>query len=341
MRSRDDTFRQVQDLTRIIRSRVRGGVMSVDNLTAAGRIRALVRGAARATGFFHRPSTCPTCPLRWADARIMHISTAPTTALREEEQKKQEVQMKFRCDRDDLSEALQTVQRGVSSRPGIPALTGVLLEAAEDGTLTLTTTDLEVSARLTIGVQVQEAGTAGAGAAAGGHGEVPVGGARGLRDGPVAGAHPLRRVRRCAAAPPADDFPGVQEPSGTVISVDPAAFSEAVGQVARGVARRGAARPDRGSSRSAGRAWSWSRRTRTGWRCAISSRRRTARRRRSCRSALTEAGRAATDREGGGRGVRQRLADRVPGGHPHADVAPDRGRVPELPTAPAGGARAG
>ena len=56
--------------------------------------------------------------------------------------------MKFRCDRDALSEALQTVQRGVSSRPGIPALTGVLIEAADDGRLTLTTTDLEVSARL-------------------------------------------------------------------------------------------------------------------------------------------------------------------------------------------------
>ena len=56
--------------------------------------------------------------------------------------------MKFRCDRDALSEALQTVQRGVSSRPGIPALTGVLLEATDDGRLTLTTTDLEVSARL-------------------------------------------------------------------------------------------------------------------------------------------------------------------------------------------------
>jgi len=41
--------------------------------------------------------------------------------------------VKFRCDRDDLSEALQTVQRGVSSRPGIPALTGVLIEAAADG----------------------------------------------------------------------------------------------------------------------------------------------------------------------------------------------------------------
>ena len=45
--------------------------------------------------------------------------------------------LKFRCDRDALSEALQTVQRGVSSRPGIPALTGVLIEAADGGELTL------------------------------------------------------------------------------------------------------------------------------------------------------------------------------------------------------------
>jgi DNA polymerase-3 subunit beta len=64
--------------------------------------------------------------------------------------------VKFRCDRDALSEALQTVQRGVSSRPGIPALTGVRMEATEDGRLTLMTTDLEVSARLSIEVQVSE-----------------------------------------------------------------------------------------------------------------------------------------------------------------------------------------
>src|SRR5207344_40394 len=68
--------------------------------------------------------------------------------------------VKFRCDRDALSEALQTVQRGVSSRPGIPALTGVLLDATDEGRLTLTTTDLEVSARLAIDVQVSEAGVA-------------------------------------------------------------------------------------------------------------------------------------------------------------------------------------
>ena len=69
--------------------------------------------------------------------------------------------VKFRCDRDALSEALQTVQRGVSSRPGIPALTGVLIEATDEGQLILATTDLEVSARLSIDVQVSQAGIAG------------------------------------------------------------------------------------------------------------------------------------------------------------------------------------
>ncbi len=103
--------------------------------------------------------------------------------------------MKFRCDRDDLSEALQTVQRGVSSRPGIPALTGVLLEAADDGTLTLTTTDLEVSARLSIARPGPGGrhGT-GTGAAARRHREVAVRGPRRFRDGPVPGAYPLRCV---------------------------------------------------------------------------------------------------------------------------------------------------
>ena len=53
--------------------------------------------------------------------------------------------MKFRCDRDLLSEALQTVQRGVSTRPGIPALTGVLMTDRSGEELALTTTDLEVT----------------------------------------------------------------------------------------------------------------------------------------------------------------------------------------------------
>jgi DNA polymerase-3 subunit beta len=151
--------------------------------------------------------------------------------------------VKFRCDRDALSEALQTVQRGVSSRPGIPALTGVLLEADEGGTLTLTTTDLEVSARLSVDVQVSEAGTALVPARLLGDT------VKSLSDAPVEFETDQSQARiRCAAYEgslrllPAEDFPGLQEPSGTTITAEAGGFAEAVGQVAR-AASRDEARP--------------------------------------------------------------------------------------------------
>src|SRR5919106_595901 len=142
--------------------------------------------------------------------------------------------MKFRCDRDDLSEALQTVQRGVSSRPGIPALTGVLLEASEDGTLTLITTDLEVSARLAIAVQVQASGNALVPA------RLLADTVKSLSEAPVDFETDQSQAHiRCAAYEgdlrllPAEDFPDLQEPAGTTISAEPAAFAEAVAQVGR------------------------------------------------------------------------------------------------------------
>lgn len=151
--------------------------------------------------------------------------------------------MKFRCDRDALSEALQTVQRGVSSRPGIPALTGVLIEGMEGGGLVLTTTDLEVSARITLEVQVQEPGIA----------LVParlVGDTvKSLSNAPVEFETDQSQARiRCAAYEgtlrllPAEDFPGLQEPSGIRVTADASVFAEAVGQVSR-AASRDEARP--------------------------------------------------------------------------------------------------
>jgi DNA polymerase-3 subunit beta len=151
--------------------------------------------------------------------------------------------MKFRCDRDALSEALQTVQRGVSSRPGIPALTGVLMEASDEGRLTLTTTDLEVSARLSVEVQVQEAGIALVPARLLGDT------VKSLSDAPVEFETDQSQARlRCAHYEgslrllPAEDFPGLQEPSGTVVSVEAGKFAEAVSQVGR-AASRDEARP--------------------------------------------------------------------------------------------------
>lgn len=150
--------------------------------------------------------------------------------------------MKFRCDRDALSEALQIVQRGVSSRPGIPALTGVLIDASE-GRLTLTTTDLEVSARLSIEVQVQEEGLALIPA------RLLADTVKSLSDAPVEFEADQGQARiRCAAYEgslrllPAEDFPSLQEPAGTRVVVDAPRFAEAVGQVAR-AASRDEARP--------------------------------------------------------------------------------------------------
>ena len=151
--------------------------------------------------------------------------------------------MKFRCDRDALSEALQTVQRGVSSRPGIPALTGVLIEASAEGALTLTTTDLEVSARLSIDVQVSEPGISLVPA------RLLADTVKSLSDAPVEFESDQSQVRiRCAAYEgslrllPAEDFPALQPPSGIRIVAETPRFAEAVGQVAR-AASRDEARP--------------------------------------------------------------------------------------------------
>lgn len=151
--------------------------------------------------------------------------------------------MKYRCDRDALSEALQIVQRGVSSRPGIPALTGVLVEASTEGTLTLTTTDLEVSARLSIDVQAGEPGIALVPA------RLLADTVKSLSDAPVEFEADQSQARIRSAAYegalrllPAEDFPALQPPAGTRIVADMALFAAAATQVAR-AASRDEARP--------------------------------------------------------------------------------------------------
>ena len=150
--------------------------------------------------------------------------------------------MKFRCDRDLLSEALQTVQRGVSSRPGIPALTGVLMTASGEE-LALTTTDLEVTTEVHIPIDAREEGTA----------LIP---ARLIAD-MVKSLAPdvveieadgsqakvvcrsFEGVLRCLSA---EDFPAVRDFEGTAIRVAAQEFAAGVGQVAR-AASKDEARP--------------------------------------------------------------------------------------------------
>ena len=67
--------------------------------------------------------------------------------------------MKFRVERDVLAEAVTWVARGLPVRPAVPVLAGVLIDAAQDGTVTLSAFDYEVSAKVSVAAEVSEAGT--------------------------------------------------------------------------------------------------------------------------------------------------------------------------------------
>ncbi len=66
--------------------------------------------------------------------------------------------MKFRVERDVLAEAVTWVARGLPNRPPVPVLAGVLIEASDEGTLTLSAFDYEVSAKITVAAEVAESG---------------------------------------------------------------------------------------------------------------------------------------------------------------------------------------
>ena len=67
--------------------------------------------------------------------------------------------MRFVVERDALAEAVAWVARSLPSRPVLPVLSGLLLQAAPDG-LTLSCFDYEVSARIHVDADVAEPGTA-------------------------------------------------------------------------------------------------------------------------------------------------------------------------------------
>ncbi|MCK6210368.1 DNA polymerase III subunit beta [Georgenia sp. EYE_87] len=66
--------------------------------------------------------------------------------------------MKFRVERDVLTEAVTWTARSLPARPPVPVLAGVRLEADADGTLTLSSFDYEVSARSEVAADVESAG---------------------------------------------------------------------------------------------------------------------------------------------------------------------------------------
>ncbi|MBM6403471.1 DNA polymerase III subunit beta [Phycicoccus sp. CSK15P-2] len=140
--------------------------------------------------------------------------------------------MKFRVERDVLAEAVTWVARGLPARPPVPVLAGILLEASDDGTLTLSAFDYEVSARISVAADVAEAGTVLV------LGRLLADISRNLPDRPIDVQAEGSKVQvTCGASRfsllmmPADDYPTLPtspEPTG---QVDGHLFTQAVAQV--------------------------------------------------------------------------------------------------------------
>lgn len=67
--------------------------------------------------------------------------------------------MKFSCNQQVLTKALNTVSKAVSNRTTMPVLKGILIEAKENGTLLMTASDLDISIKKEIEASVDEPGS--------------------------------------------------------------------------------------------------------------------------------------------------------------------------------------
>jgi DNA polymerase-3 subunit beta len=67
--------------------------------------------------------------------------------------------VKLRVERDVLAEAVTWAARALPSRPPVPVLAGLLLDATADGVLRLSSFDYEVSARVEVPAEVLDGGT--------------------------------------------------------------------------------------------------------------------------------------------------------------------------------------
>lgn len=67
--------------------------------------------------------------------------------------------MKFRVERDALADAVTWAARALPTRPPVPVLAGLLIEAGDAGDLRLSSFDYEVSARIQIAADVADSGT--------------------------------------------------------------------------------------------------------------------------------------------------------------------------------------
>ncbi len=146
--------------------------------------------------------------------------------------------MKFRVERDVLADAVTWTARTLPTRPPVPVLAGVLLEAAAAGTLRLSSFDYEVSARSEVPAEVDEPGT------------ILVSGrllaeiSRALPARPVdVHLDGTKAVLTCGASRftllsmPVEDYPTLPTMPETTGTVDAEPFAQAVSQVTMAASR--------------------------------------------------------------------------------------------------------
>lgn len=148
--------------------------------------------------------------------------------------------MKFRCERDELLEAVQFASRAISNRATLPVLSGLRIEAGDSGEVAIAATDLELTMETSFKAGIDEPGKAivpgrlfgemarslGAGqvSLASGDGELEIGSGRG-------------QFRVKALAP--DDYPALpiedrpDEGAGVSVEIDTEALAIALNQVVR------------------------------------------------------------------------------------------------------------
>jgi DNA polymerase-3 subunit beta len=148
--------------------------------------------------------------------------------------------MKFRCERDDLLEAVQFVSRAISTRATLPVLSGLRVDANESGQVLLAATDLELTMQTSFQAGVDEPGQAivpgrlfgemsrslapGQVSVSGGEGEIEIDSGRGRF-----------RVKALAA----DDYPSlpIEEREGDTesigITIDANQLAQGLSQVVR------------------------------------------------------------------------------------------------------------
>jgi DNA polymerase-3 subunit beta len=145
--------------------------------------------------------------------------------------------VKFRVERDVLADAVSWAARTLPTRPSMPVLAGLVLEAHEDS-VTLSSFDYEVSSRVTIAADVQTPGTSLV------SGRLLADITRSLPGAPVQLSNEGTRVvitcgRSSFTLPtlPVEDYPSLPAMPDSSGDIEAALFASAVAQVAMAAGR--------------------------------------------------------------------------------------------------------